>query len=52
METLGETQSTTSKTMMTNLKQILEMSDRKGAAIPVFYMYNLESVMGVMQAAH
>ncbi len=37
--------------MTTNLKQILEMADRKGAAIPAFNMYNLESVMGVMQAA-
>ena len=37
--------------MVTNLKQILALAEEKGAAIPAFNCYNMESAMGVMQAA-
>jgi len=37
--------------MTTDLKQILELAERKGVAIPAFNIYNMESVIGVMQAA-
>lgn len=37
--------------MATNLKQILALAEEKGAAIPAFNCYNMESAMGVMQAA-
>lgn len=37
--------------MTTDLKQILDLAEQKGVAIPAFNMYNMESVMGVMQAA-
>ncbi|MDD3334327.1 MAG: class II fructose-bisphosphate aldolase [Eubacteriales bacterium] len=37
--------------MTTHLKQILALAEAKNAAIPAFNCYNVESVMGVMQAA-
>lgn len=37
--------------MQSNLKQILGMAESKGVAIPAFNCYNVESVMGVAQAA-
>ena len=37
--------------MLIDLKQILDLAERKKAAIPAFNMYNMESVIGVMRAA-
>lgn len=37
--------------MRSDLKQILAMADEKGVAIPAFNCYNMESVMGIAQAA-
>jgi len=37
--------------MQSNLKEILAMAEAKGVAIPAFNCYNVESVMGVAQAA-
>ena len=37
--------------MQCNLKEILALADSKGVAIPAFNCYNVESVMGVAQAA-
>ena len=37
--------------MLTDLKQILELAEKKNAAVPAFNMYNMESVIGVMRAA-
>ena len=37
--------------MIANLKQILSMAQVKKAAVPAFNCYNMESVMGVAQAA-
>ena len=37
--------------MIANLKQILSMAQAKKAAVPAFNCYNMESVMGVAQAA-
>ena len=37
--------------MQSNLKQILALAESKGVAIPAFNCYNVESVMGVAQAA-
>lgn len=37
--------------MLTNLKTILEIGEREGFAIPAFNVYNMESVIGVMEAA-
>jgi len=37
--------------MLIDLKQILELAERKQVAIPAFNMYNMESVIGVMRAA-
>ena len=37
--------------MITDLKNILALAGERGCAIPAFNVYNLESVMGVMQAA-
>lgn len=37
--------------MTSNLKQILALAEEKGVAIPAFNCYNMESVMGVAQAA-
>lgn len=37
--------------MTSNLKQILALAEAKNAAVPAFNCYNVESVMGVMQAA-
>lgn len=37
--------------MRSNLKQLLAMAEAKGVAVPAFNCYNVESVMGVSQAA-
>ena len=37
--------------MQSNLKEILAMAEAKGVAVPAFNCYNVESVMGVAQAA-
>ncbi|MGI6687651.1 MAG: class II fructose-bisphosphate aldolase [Christensenellales bacterium] len=37
--------------MWTDLKQILAMAEAKSAAVPAFNCYNMESVMGIAQAA-
>lgn len=37
--------------MQSNLKWILDLAERKGVAVPAFNCYNVESVMGVAQAA-
>ena len=37
--------------MLINLKEILEIAEAKQCAIPAFNVYNMETVMGVMQAA-
>ena len=37
--------------MQSNLKEILAMAEAKGVAVPAFNCYNMESVMGVAQAA-
>lgn len=37
--------------MKTTLKTILEEADRKGYAVPAFNVYNMETVLGVLQAA-
>lgn len=37
--------------MLIDLKQILELAERKKVAVPAFNMYNMESVIGVMRAA-
>lgn len=37
--------------MMTNLKDILALAERKNAAVPAFNCYNTESVMAVTRAA-
>lgn len=37
--------------MLIDLKQILELAERKNVAVPAFNMYNMESVIGVMRAA-
>ena len=37
--------------MLVNLNEILEIAEKKRCAIPAFNVYNLEMVMGVMQAA-
>lgn len=37
--------------MRSNLKQLLAMAEAKGVAVPAFNCYNVESVMGVAQAA-
>lgn len=37
--------------MLIDLKQILELAEKKNAAVPAFNMYNMESVIGVMRAA-
>lgn len=37
--------------MTSNLKEILALAESKGAAVPAFNCYNMESVMGVAQAA-
>lgn len=37
--------------MLISLKEILKIADERGCAIPAFNVYNLETVMGVMQAA-
>ena len=37
--------------MRYNLKDILDLAEEKGCAIPAFNVYNLESLMGVLNAA-
>lgn len=37
--------------MVTDLKTILQIAEERGCAIPAFNVYNMESVMGVMEAA-
>lgn len=37
--------------MKTDLKTILALGEKRGCAIPAFNVYNLETLMGVMQAA-
>ena len=37
--------------MIADLKTILKLADERGCAIPAFNVYNMESVMGVMEAA-
>ena len=37
--------------MMTDLKEILALAERKNAAVPAFNCYNVESVMAVTRAA-
>jgi fructose-bisphosphate aldolase class II len=37
--------------MVTDLKTILEIGEKRGCAIPAFNVYNMESVMGVLDAA-
>ena len=37
--------------MLINLKQILDMAEEGGYAIPAFNVYNMETVMGIIRAA-
>lgn len=37
--------------MLYNLKQILDLAEKEGYAVPAFNVYNVETVMGVIQAA-
>lgn len=37
--------------MLVNLKEILDIAEKGGFAIPAFNVYNMESVMGVLKAA-
>ena len=37
--------------MIYDLKKILDIGEENGFAVPAFNVYNLETVMGVMQAA-
>ncbi len=37
--------------MLFNLKQILDLAEKDGYAVPAFNVYNMETVMGVLQAA-
>ncbi len=37
--------------MLINLKEILDMAEKGGYAIPAFNVYNMETVMGVIKAA-
>ena len=37
--------------MIADLKTVLKLADDRGCAVPAFNVYNMESVMGVMQAA-
>ena len=37
--------------MLYGLKEILDIGEENGFAVPAFNVYNLETVMGVMQAA-
>ena len=37
--------------MLVNLQTILKDADEKGYAVPAFNVYNMETVMGVIQAA-
>ena len=37
--------------MITDLKNILALAEKRGCAVPAFSVYNLESVMGVTEAA-
>lgn len=37
--------------MISNLKDLLALAESKGAAVPAFNCYNMETVMGVAQAA-
>ena len=37
--------------MLINLKQILDLAEEGGYAIPAFNVYNMETVMGIIRAA-
>lgn len=37
--------------MLVNLKEILDMAEAGGFAVPAFNVYNMETVMGIMEAA-
>ena len=37
--------------MLIGLKEILEMAEKGGYAIPAFNVYNMETVMGIIEAA-
>ena len=37
--------------MLTGLKEILDIAEKGGFAIPAFNVYNMETVMGVIRAA-
>ena len=37
--------------MLVSLKQIIDMAEKGGFAIPAFNVYNTETVMGVIKAA-
>ena len=37
--------------MLVGFKEILEIADKEGFAVPAFNVYNMESVMGVLKAA-
>ena len=37
--------------MLVNLKQILDLAEKDGYAVPAFNVYNMETVMGVLAAA-
>ena len=37
--------------MKYDLQSILEIGEKKGCAIPAFNVYNLETVLGVLNAA-
>lgn len=37
--------------MLVNLKEILDMAEKGGYAVPAFNVYNMETVMGIIEAA-